>query len=64
VVIPLTTKLGGMWFFLHKGPLLVTLYRSWRQVMNLLIMEALSMTATGFEQPGHGFLRHFRQSRG
>jgi hypothetical protein len=53
-----------MWFFLHKGPLLVTLYRSWRQVMNLLIMEALSMTATGFEQPGHGFLRHFRQSRG
>src|ERR671916_3508321 len=50
-------------FFLHKRPLLIELYGSWSQVLNLLIMEPLSMTATGFKQPGNGDLCRFRQSR-
>src|SRR5687767_6318208 len=51
-------------FFLHKGPLLVKLDRSGPQVLDLLMVETLSMTTTGFEQPSHGFLRNFSQSRG
>jgi hypothetical protein len=31
--------------------------------MDFLIMETLSMTATGFKQPGNGDLCRFRQSR-
>jgi hypothetical protein len=69
-MIPKVTRLTGLvrvtvlLFFLHKGPLRIKLDRSWPEVLNLLSVEALCMAATGFEQPRHGFLRHFRQSRG
>jgi hypothetical protein len=32
--------------------------------MDLLIMEALSVTATGFEQPSHGFFSNFGEPGG
>jgi hypothetical protein len=38
-------------------------YRSWSQVLDLLMMEVLRMTTTHFEQPGDGGLGGFRQSR-
>ena len=50
-------------FFLHKRPLLIELYGSWPQVLNLLIMEALGMSTTGFKQSGNGDLCRFRPSR-
>jgi hypothetical protein len=68
-MIPKVTRLMALLratvplFFLHKRPLLIELYGSWSQVLNLLIVEALRMTATGFKQPGDGDLGRFSQSR-
>src|SRR5688572_31995627 len=68
-MIPKVTRLTAcvsatmLLFLLHKRPLLVELDRSWPQVLDLLIVEALRMATTGFEQPSHRFLRHFSQSR-
>jgi hypothetical protein len=36
----------------------------WGQVADLLIMEALSMTTTDFEQPSHSCFRDFREPGG
>ena len=68
-MIPKVTRLMAflratvLLFFLHKRPLLVELDSSWSQVLNLLIVEALRMTATGFKQPSDRCLGRFGQSR-
>jgi hypothetical protein len=68
-MIPKVSRLMGflratvLLFFLHKRPLFVKLDGSWLHVLDLLIMEALSMTATGFKQPGNGDFCRFSQSR-
>ena len=43
-------------FFLDKRPLLVKLDGSWVQVLDLLMVETLSMTTTRFQQSGNGDL--------
>jgi hypothetical protein len=68
-MIPNVTGLRGFLratvrlFLLHQGPWLVELNGSWPQIMNLLMVEALSMSTTGLESSGDRGLGRCRQSR-